>query len=111
MATVSINAVKLKEILYILRHRLRFSQDQMSFLIGRNRTALSKMERGVWETHLPIEFLDIELTDVEICVLLRRRKQLNHTQLADIMEVTRTWVSHMETGGSNPTRLIEYWSS
>ena len=100
------------EKLFIHRYRLNLNQTRMAGYLGLTRHRLSKLELG--ELKIPPKTFgisDIKLTKVEICIILRRRLGLNHTQLSGKMGVSRTWVSHMETGRSNPARLIEYWSS
>ncbi len=111
MATISIKKVTLNEILFIFRCRLKINQKTMAILLGLNRTLLSNMELGDLATRLPEEFKEIELADVEKCILLRRRAKLTHTQLSGKMGISRTWLCLMEVGNKNPARLIEYWSS
>ncbi len=104
--------IRLYEKFFIKRFRLNINQTEVADYFGLTRHEISKIELGQLGPPIPgLEFKGIKLTRVEICIILRRREGLNHTQLSGKMGVSRTWVSHMETGRSNPARLIEYWSS
>ena len=108
MATISIMQIEPFEYLYAWRKRLKINQVEMAEKLGIDRHELSEIELG---KSIVIGPIDITLTEVEKCILLRRRKGWKQGQLADILGVTRTWIRYMETGGRNPARLIEYWSS
>ncbi len=115
MATISIKKVTLNEYLFIERHKLKINQTKMANKFGITRHQYSEIELGLkligvlpgWRNLIT----SFKLTNVEKCIILRRRANLNHTQLSGKMGVSRSWVSLMETGRRNPARLIEYWSS
>ena len=112
MATISLKYVKVKEKLFIARHRLGINQTRMAKYYGLTRHEISDMELGELKVSSKIKDIsEIELTKTEVCIILRRRANLNHTQLSGKMGVSRSWVSLMETGRRNPARLFEYWSS
>lgn len=50
-----------------------------------------------------------KLTDVEYCVVLRRRTRLTQQQVADALGVSRYWVMLMENEKAPIERLVEYW--
>ena len=109
MVTVSITKVEPREYLFIDRITRKFNQTKYASRIGCTRHQYSEIELGL---RLPWFWVEkLILTEVEKCILLRRRKGLKQGQLASIIGITRTWVRLMETGGRNPARLIEYWSS
>ena len=109
MATVSITKVEPREYLFIDRIKRKLNQTQYASRMGCTRHQYSEIELGL---RLPWFWVEkLILTEVEKCILLRRREGLKQGQLANIIGITRTWVRLMETGGRNPARLIEYWSS
>ena len=109
MATVSITKVKPNEYLFIKRSRLKINQIRMATQLGITRHQYSEIELGLKIPSFWVE--ELILTEVEKCILLRRRLGYKQGELANIIGVTRTWIRFMETGGRNPARLIEYWSS
>ena len=109
MIKVIIDNVQPNEFLYILRHRLKINQVEMAANLKITRHILSKIELEKQAATFFIK--DLSLTQVEKCILLRRRAGKNQGQLSFYMGVSRTWVNHMETERSNPARLLEYWSS
>ncbi len=115
MATISLTKVKLNEYLFIERHKLKINQTKMANRFGITRHLYSEIELGLkligilpgWRNLL----IPIKLTEIEKCIILRRRAGLTHTQLSGKIGISRTWLCLMETGRRNPARLIEYWSS
>lgn len=109
MATVSIIEVKPHEYLFIDRASRKLNQTQYASRVGYTRHKYSRIELGLEIPNFWVEKLT--LTEVEKCILLRRRKGWKQGQLASVMGVSRAWIGYMEIGGRNPARLIEYWSS
>ena len=109
MAAVSITKVKPHEYLFIDRIKRKFNQTKYASRVGCTRHQYSEIELGLKIPNFWVE--EFILTEVEKCILLRRRLGCKQGELANIIGVTRTWIRLMETGGRNPARLIEYWSS
>jgi len=109
MATVSITDVKPYENLYIARHRKKLNQAQMGSRLRRTRHEYSDIELGLVPPNFWVEKLD--LTQMEICILLRRRNGLNQGQLGEILDISRILINGMENGRLNPARLIKHWRS
>jgi len=51
----------------------------------------------------------LKLTDVEYCVVLRKRTGLTQQQVADALGVSRYWVMLMENEKAPINRLLQYW--
>ena len=109
MATVSVGKIYNSEYLFIKRLRLKFNQVEMAKEYGISRHLYSEIELGLKVPNFWVEQFNFNY--VEKCILLRRRKGWKQGQLANKLGITRTWLRLMETGGRNPARLIEYWSS
>lgn len=52
-----------------------------------------------------------ELTQDEICLILRRRAGLTQEECADKIGVTRFWFNQMETGKVSVSDLVKFWES
>ncbi len=109
MATVSITKVKPHEYLFIDRIKRKFNQTEYASRVGCTRHQYSEIELGSKYPNFWVKQFNFNY--VEKCILLRRRKGWKQGQLANKLGITRTWLRLMETGGRNPARLIEYWSS
>jgi len=109
MAKISLTKIKAHEFLFIDRITRKLNQTKYASKHGCTRHEYSEIELGLKLPNFWVEKLN--LTEVEKCILLRRRKGLKQGQLAEILDVSRNWIRLMETGGRNPARLIEYWRS
>ena len=49
------------------------------------------------------------LTEIESCLIKRRRGGWTQQDVADALNLSRYWVQMMETGQQPPERLIAYW--
>ena len=50
-----------------------------------------------------------KLSNLEECILLRRRAGLSQLELGKKLGVSRQWVNEMENGKQEAERLLEYW--
>jgi hypothetical protein len=50
------------------------------------------------------------LSDVEVCLILRRRHGLSEFDVGKEMGLSRSYVSMMERGAVGSARLVEYWT-
>lgn len=101
--------LKNHERLIIRRRRLGNTQNQEAKRLGVTRYMYRKWELG--DPHDEIIF-DKRLSPLgifEICFLLRRRKKLTVTQVAEEIGVSKTWVSDMELGTVFIGDLVKYW--
>ena len=94
----------------IYRRRLGWSQEQSArFLKYGSRQAVSKAEAD--ETLLsPQEAACLQLSTCEKMYLLRRRWGKSQKELAPLIGVSRYWLSQMEIGAADCTKLEEFWS-
>lgn len=53
---------------------------------------------------------NMDLTQSEICFLLRRRLEKTQKACADEMGISRYWFNMMEQGKAPCKSLVEYWS-
>lgn len=103
-----------KEILYLYRKRNRLRQVDAAKDFGIS----PKIYRG-WESGRRVppdevlvtarESISKTLYTKEEFVILRRRAGLSQKDLAQKLKCSRPWLSLMENGQFNPTRLIKYW--
>jgi DNA-directed RNA polymerase specialized sigma subunit len=50
-----------------------------------------------------------KISDVEECVLKRRRNHMTQADVAKELGISRLWVNRMEQGTEPADRLIEFW--
>lgn len=50
-----------------------------------------------------------KLDPIEAAYVYRRRSDMNFTETADEIGVSRWWLRRMERGDAPPDRLLEYW--
>lgn len=96
---------------FIARRRRGLTQDAMAALHDMSVRVYNDVERG---RMIPVgsDPTVNSLTDVEQCVLLRRRTpRMTQARLARRVGVSRYWLHAMETGKANPARLVEYWTN
>ena len=108
MATISITEVQPYEYIYIWRKRLNLNQTEMAKKLNTTRKKLSEIELGGYPDDYPT---DIIISEIETCILLRRRSGLNQGELGEILDISRILINGMENGRLNPARLIKYWRS
>lgn len=106
MVKVNIERVTQNEYSFIMRNRNGTSQKQAAEASGVSRNTFGRKERLLND-----EVVNTDLTEVEICILLRKRFNLTQKELADRLGVTRFWVNQMEAGKATPTKLINYWGN
>lgn len=95
------------ENLFLTRKRLGQTQKQAAkyFQVGISRYR-------AWELGENTPGFDLEdpkITDVEWCVLERRRAGLNQAELAEKLKCCRYWINCMERGKKDATLLLKYW--
>ena len=97
------------ERLIINRRRRGNTQNQEAERLGVTRYMYRKWELGDPHKEITFERKLSPLGIFEICFLLRRRKKLTVTQIAEEIGVSKTWVSDMELGTVFIGDLIEFW--
>lgn len=101
--------LKNHERLIIRRRRLGNTQTQEAKRLGVSRYMYRKWELGDPHKEITFERKLSTLGIFEICFLLRRRKKMTVTQVAEEIGVSKTWVSDMELGTVFIGDLIKYW--
>jgi len=95
------------EKLFLLRKRAGLTAEQMwpRFKVGKDRYLLWEKDRfhGV-----PVVNIG-ELSELEKCILLRRRYKIGVVQVSEESGIRVDLVMSMENGYTEPSRLIEYW--
>jgi transcriptional regulator with XRE-family HTH domain len=96
------------ERLYIHRKAIGTTQRRMAEVLGMTINFYANLELGI--IHRENELPNYEISKLEECILLRRRKGWFQGQLAKELGVSRTWVNRMETGKEDPEPLFKYWN-
>lgn len=102
------------EALYIKRRRLGVNQDARAKDLGVPEWRYVEFEAGRQEPGREVMAKNGRApkpTDVEECVLRRRRCGKTQAEVAAAIGCSRLWVIRMETGQAKPDRLVEYWRS
>lgn len=80
--------------------------------------AATYFDQSVWEYRMaeagkvpPMKVKLGKLEPHEAAVVMRRRAGMTRKQLAAILDVSGWWLTQMERGQVNSTRLIDYWAS
>lgn len=104
------------ERLYLARVRYPTepAQSDWAEYFGVGRYLYGQWERG--EVEIPEEVLeDIsiheneDITDLDRCVILRKRSGKDQRVCAGEMGISRQWFNYMERGERNSQPLFEYW--
>lgn len=94
----------------IFRRRNYISQKEMAERLGMKRRVYSEAENS---NSLDISGDVVYVGDLEpneICLILRRRKQMTQRECAEKMGITRFWYNQMEKGVAPSYRLEEFWN-
>lgn len=97
------------EKFFISRNRRELTQAEMADELGVTRNYYNAVEcsRGL-DTDLDPPNVE-PLSDLEACVILRRRADISQEELATILECSRYWINRMEQGSEKAEKLIDYW--
>ncbi len=99
------------ERIYIHRRRLQLTQAQMAAKLGLAHHHYSAYENGLESPPKKIVPKKSSPTDLEECVIARRRENLTQVDMAALLDCSRLWVNKMESGNANPGLLLDYWNS
>lgn len=112
MASFDIKGLTVGEALLIARRRSGESQETVARRLGVTRNVYGRIERDDEDVTSGIQLPELgELTQEEICLLLRRRAGLTQEECADKISVTRFWFNQMETGKVSSSELVKFWES
>lgn len=95
------------EKFFLDRRRRKETQTEAATRIGVSRAQISRYENG--DSPAP-DVNGFELTNVEQCVVSRRRKGWTMAKLAKLIGCSRYRIIMMERADWNPTLLIDYWA-
>lgn len=97
------------ERFFIRRKRLNLNQEDCAKRRDLTRNQYGKLERDAeGKPDITINQVD-PLTDLEKCLIKRRRSSLSQAECAAKMNITRFWFNQMETGRVNSKALIDFW--
>ena len=105
---LSTNELTAAERLLIDRRRAGATQVDAAAHWGVSAWTYRMWESGQREKDIPEPTLG-RLTEVEGCVILRRRTGLSRTALAKLVSISEWWLTQMERGRIPADRLIEFW--
>jgi DNA-binding XRE family transcriptional regulator len=112
VASLNIEGLTLGESLLISRRRSGESQEKIADRLGMTRNVYGRVERDDEDVPSGIQFPELgELSQDEICLILRRRSGLTQEECADKIGVTRFWFNQMETGKVSLSLLTKFWES
>ena len=112
VASFDIKRLTVGEALLIARRRSGESQETVARRLGMTRNVYGRVERDDEDVTSGIQLPELgELTQEEICLLLRRRAGLTQEECADKISVTRFWFNQMETGKVSSSELVKFWES
>ncbi len=112
VASFDIEGMTVGERLLIARRRANESQETVARHLGMTRNTYGRLERDDEDLHSGISLPELgELTQEEICILLRRRAGLTQEECADKIGVTRFWFNQMEMGKVSSSDLVKFWES
>ena len=97
------------ETLYIHRRRLDVNQVERATALRLSEWLYVEYEQDKRDVP-PSMRVDLVLTDIEKCVIYRRREDWTQQEVADDIGCSRLWVIKMENGTANPGLLLDYWS-
>ena len=104
----SLRSVTIGEDYFIRRRRLKFKQSQMADKYGLNLQRYKEIENL---NTLRIGGSEMRLSNLEWCVIQRRRCGWTQPQLAKLMDVSRQSVLMMEMGHTTPKKLLYFWDT
>lgn len=111
VASFDLKGLTLGEQLLIARRRSGESQETVARRLGMTRNVYGRVERDDEDVSgIPVPELG-ELTQDEICLILRRRSGLTQEECAEKMGCTRFWFNQMETGKVSSAELVKFWES
>ncbi len=112
VAPFHIEGMTVGERLLIARRRSNESQETVARRFDMTRNTYGRLERDDEDLHSGISLPELgELTQEEICILLRRRAGLTQEECADKIGVTRFWFNQMEMGKVSSSDLVKFWES
>jgi DNA-binding XRE family transcriptional regulator len=112
VASFDLEGMTVGERLLIARRRSNESQETVARQLGLTRNVYGRLERDDEDLHSGISLPELgELSQEEICVLLRRRAGLTQEECADKIGVTRFWFNQMETGKVSCADLVKFWEN
>lgn len=112
VASFDVEGMTVGERLLIARRRSGESQETIARRLGMTRNVYGRVERDDEDIHSGISLPELgELSQEEICILLRRRAGLTQEECAEKIGVTRFWFNQMETGKVSSSDLVKFWES
>lgn len=112
VASFDVKGLTLGETLLISRRRSNESQETIARRLGMTRNVYGRVERDDEDVPSGIALPELgELTQDEVCLILRRRAGLTQEECADKIGVTRFWFNQMETGKVSVSDLVKFWES
>lgn len=96
------------EALLIVRRRKGLNQMEMAKLLKVSMRRYTGWEYAT-RTHDCPEVAVLPLKNHEVCLLYRRRSKMSVKQVARELNCTPYWITLMERGQGNCSRLLEYW--
>lgn len=112
VAAFDIEGMSVGERLLIARRRSGESQETVARRFGLTRNSYGRVERDDEDLCAGISLPELgELTQDEVCLILRRRAGLTQEECAEKIGVTRFWFNQMETGKVSVTDLVKFWES
>lgn len=99
------------ELLYVWRRRLGLSQKDAAKQFNIDRYTYGLIELGRKEIPKNMIKTPENISDLEMCILLRRRKGWTQDMLGWKAYLSRTWIGYMEAGIRDPQSLIAFWES
>lgn len=109
MFGLSINDLTIPEKLFLHRRRLKETQKEAAHRYGINHIYYNKMERNLLPFTQEVPSIEGEIYHYEWCVIMRRRRNLKQTELAEKMNICKLWLVKMETGKVIPISLVKFW--
>jgi DNA-binding XRE family transcriptional regulator len=100
------------EKLLIYRLRKGLSQKEMAEKVKIPYRHYLSVEKGFLPENkkFPAYVMNIaKLSNLEECIILRKRSKLSQLELGKELGVSRQWVNEMEKGKQDAERLLEFW--
>lgn len=111
LASISIEGLTNGELILIKRRRAKLSQKEIASRAGITRNLYGAIERDQKNLSFGPNSKEIEeLSQAEICFILRRRSGLSQKECADKLGVSRFWFNQMETEKVSCSKLVKFWS-
>jgi DNA-binding XRE family transcriptional regulator len=112
VATFDHKGLTVGETLLISRRRSGESQEVIAKRFGMTRNCYGRLERDDEDIRSGITLPELgELTQDEICLILRRRAGRTQEECAEEIGITRFWFNQMETGKVSCSDLVKFWES